>query len=431
MILRKDSVEEQLVTFENLTEARTDLLPDESSVAWAFKTRCHATLDQLSDAERSAYKAREFYGRHLGLDGTELEAYIKHDFKFYESEDYRKRDLEDTLNNPWLFELFDGTAAGRLAVPEPHALIGDSPEERRLNAVPMWLGMGEDDDRVRSYLAVLFVRLFRYQQAAATLDYLLNRTEVRGAEIRGELEFRMLWPSVLAGECYAALGYGRQAIACWQRVRSLELYRDLNKEFFDEFGFFWIEKARAALRRENILIPSLADSKKAGEHLCSGWHWMLQAEAWLGDDLNAEQILNKLAESAYEFRIYVERAYAELQAVLRYDPFTRSLIADREGNECWIRSDFVLAEILHFRGLIHLSMDQTTQAVAVFKESLSTLSSLGTYPWLGLAYEMSGAHNEALEVFRYIVMKGKALANPLMEDDEFCELIIQNARSLI
>jgi tetratricopeptide (TPR) repeat protein len=427
--LRKQAPSERIELFKSLTETESDLLPDESAFAWAMRMRCHTEIAELSEAEQCVYCARESYARHLDLNQTEIDAYVRNDFSLSDNEAYKIRELEDFRINPWLGELFENGFA--LRVPLEHVVIGDTLDERRQNAASSWAYFGHDDDALRGFLAILYLRLEKHREAAAILDRVNSSADLRGSEIRGELQVRSLWPLVVAGQCHAKMGDYDQAMGRWQKCRSLELYCDENDGFCRDFGIFWIDKAKEELGNQNIAIPSLQNSKAAADHLASAWNWMLQAESWIGGMGLDQELIAKFNYSGNEFRNYVENASIALANVHKLDPFTRSKVTSADGVQVWVVPDFVVAEIWHMTGVIHLLMDQLDLAIKAFTQSVRTLSSLGSYLWLGIAHDVAGKVKEARDIYSYMNTHGRSLANPITEDDASCEQFIESARSLL
>jgi tetratricopeptide (TPR) repeat protein len=427
--LRKEVALDRLALFMHVTENENDLRPDELAFAWAMGMRCHAELGQLLEAELCVYKARESYARHLNLSNSEIDAYVKNDFRLSDTQAYKVRELEDIRKTPWLSELFDHGFA--LRVPLGHVVIGDTLDERRQNCVSSWASFGDDDDVLRGFLGLIYFRSEQYQEAAALLDGVSSSPELRGSEIRGELQTRSVWPLVIAGQCYAKLDDQHQAIMRWQKCRSLELYFDQNDDFFRDFGTYWTEKAKVALGNHNIRVPSLEDSKAAAEYLASAWNWMLRAESWIGEMGLDQELIAKFNYSGREFRSYVENASIALANIHNLDPYTRSKVTCADGTQVWVSPDLVVAEIWHFTGVIHTLMDQLDSAITAFTQSVQTLSSLGSYLWLGIANDLAGKDQAAREIYHYISNHGRGLANAITEDDTSCEQVMESARSLL
>jgi tetratricopeptide (TPR) repeat protein len=385
-------------------------LADEMALAWAFKMRCHARLGQLADAQDARRRARRYYAAHLGLRGETLEQYLA-DASYMDSD----ISLNDASENPWMYYLFKFSSPFSTS---PYMKEGDSDEVRNNHAMRSWTYFADDKDELLKLLGILQMRAGRHRQAAEIFEGILRRPDSQGEELRAEMRSGLVWINFFAAECYDALGDRGQAINKWQQARSFEFLRDSDPEVFDILVSGWVKKAKDALRDRGAALRTLEDSRLAATHLASAWQWMGRAEAET-QGLDMYQFATKLKNPDNNFNRCTVAAERELQVVERCDPFARALVLAGDGEtRLWIRHDMVKGEILRFRGLIHLGVDDFNPAIAALKMSLEVWPSLATYFWLGFAYEGRGDIGEARKCFRLCIERTDELADFLEDEEE-------------
>jgi tetratricopeptide (TPR) repeat protein len=383
---------------------------------------CYARLDNFPEAERTVFRAREFYADHLGLSGDCHTKFVKTGYFIEELQPVGDREVQA---NPWIYFIM-GHACGPSA---PDGYIGETASERNQRAMEAWSTFFADLTAISGSFAHLLFTNGQHAEAAIHLERLL--LIARKYETVSPVRIELLWPCFLLGECCWASNQKERASAAWRRTRSVELCHLLDNSDLDDWEQFaipWIDKAKSSLAEHHIAVPLQEVSLRASQHLREAILGLYEAEQFEARGVDLEELSSLIRQAGRKYTIPLEHAKSELELVERLDPFTWAK-NPVQGSSYWWRYESVRGFLFQKMALVNLSNEKIALAIANYKQANELWPTLSSFAVMGGLQATCGLVSDAKSTYQACIERADVLS--AVESSEDSEQMLRDVRQAL
>jgi len=378
---------------------------EQAVIASVLAMSSFAKLGDFAQARQHVVDARRFYGTHLGLTDDQVVRFVQEGVLIDDLQEPSGRDLQD---NPWIYFIM-GHAYG----PDlPDAYIGDTAADKNRTAAGMWAEFINSDRNRYSFLGALAFLQFtnsQYQQATHHFETIVLK--MRRYESISPVRIELLWPLVMAGDCYGALKEDGRASACWNRARSVGMCAEpgVGLDDWGRFALPWIEKAKCRLLERGMALPPLELSRQSSDHLRLAIQYLLEAEQFETNDGGLEELVDRVRQAGRRYTVPLERANLALENMKPLDPYAWALVPIKDASTWW-RYESAKGLLLLKTSFVHLSGEKLALAVAACKQAMDIWPSLTTGAMLGGLQAICGLKADARATYCLCLSRAEELA---------------------
>lgn len=374
--------------------------PEYAAIASLTLMSAVARLGDLAEAESSLHQSRQFYADHLGIVEDQRAQFLNDGHFIDDLQAIGDKDLHE---NAWLYFLLGHSYGPRL----PETYEGASDIERLQKAGADWADFFSEwrEERLRT-LSYLYLKEGRWADAAKFLEKL--SLIARKYESFSPVRIEVLWPRVLLGDCYWALGQKDKATACWRGASSAAMCIDPALDSWERLGVLWIEKGRSKLVEYRIQPPNPEISAESSRHLALALEHLLEAEQCERASVDTDELVSTVRQAGRRYTVPLGRASSELDVVNRLDPFVwaKAPIGDSSS---WFRYENVKSLQLQKAGIVHMGNEQVALACACYKQAMDIWPTLTGYAVVGGLQAACGLVNDARATYQTCVICAEEL----------------------
>jgi len=281
------------------------------------------------------------------------------------------------------------------------------------------------DEKIKT-LGYLYLTDGRAADAAKLLEKVVLMA--RRYEPVSPVRIEVVWPRVILGDCYWAVGQQSKAAAEWQVARSCEICAVQELDDWDRLGLPWVEKGRSRLVDNGIPVPSVEDSERSSQHLRRALEHLLEAEEYEFRSGDLDQLVDSLRLAGNSYRSRLSQAAIELDEVKRLDPFTWARVPISDSPR-WFRHDHVKGIFLQKMGLLQVSNGQLALGIANYKQAGEVWPMLSAFAVMGELQAACGLTSDAKNTFQACLLRTEELG--AVESSEDSEDILRHVRHAI
>ena len=364
-----------------------------------------AQLGDFAQARQRVVDARRLYGLHLGLSEDQVARFVQEGVLVDDLQEPGGRDLQD---NPWIYFIM-GHAYG----PDlPDVYIGDTAADKNRTAMGMWSEfINSDRNRYSFFGALAFLQFTNNQYRQASQHFETIVLKMRRYESISPVRIELLWPMVMAGDCYGALKEDGRAAACWNRARSIGMCAesDAGLDDWGRFALPWIEKAKSRLLERGMAHPPPELSRQSSDYLRSAIQYQLEAEQFETKDGGLDELVDGVRQAGRRYTVPLDRANAALENMKPLDPFAWALVPIKDSSTWW-RYESAKGLLLLKTSFVHLSGDKLALAIAACKQAMDVWPSLTTGAMLGGLQAICGLKADARATYGLCLSRAEELA---------------------
>ena len=377
----------------------------EGVVASVTAMTAYAQLGDIEQAQSSLLRAWGAYAIHLGLTEDQQARFIREEALINDLREVGNRDLQE---NPWLYLVI--ARPNGLYLPDAYVSEGASEAEKRRTALEKWAEFIYDNpERFQGALAFLCLANKQYPEAARHLETVL--LIARRYESISPVRIELLWPLVMAGDCYWALKENGRAATCWNRARSIGMCTEssLGLDDWGRFALPWIEKAKSRLLEGGMASPPPEISRKASDYLRSAIQHQLEAEQFETTDGGLDELVDKVRQAGRRYTVPLERANVELENMKYLDPFAWALSPAKDSSYWW-RYERAKGLLLLKTAFVNLSNEKLALAIASCKQTMDFWPTLTSGALLGGLQALCGLKADARATYSLCLDRAGELA---------------------
>jgi len=375
---------------------------EQAVIASVLTTSSCAQLGDFAQARKHVVDARRLYGTHLGLNEDQVARFVQEGVLIDDLQEPGGRDLRE---NPWIYFIM-GHAYG----PDlPDVYIGDTAADKNQTAMRMWAEFINSDRNRYNFLGTLAFLQFtnnQYRQASQHFEAIVLK--MRRYESISPVRIELLWPLVMAGDCYGALKEDSTAATCWNRARSIGMCAE-GQDDWGRFALPWIEKSKSRLLERGMALPPPELSRQSSGHLRSAIQYQLEAEQFETKDGGLEELVDGVRQAGRRYTVPLERANAALENMKPLDPFAWALVPIK-GSSTWWRYESAKGLLLLKTSFVHLSGEKLALAIAACKQAMEVWPSLTTGAMLGGLQAICGLKADARATYSLCLGRAEELA---------------------
>jgi hypothetical protein len=365
----------------------------------------YAQLGDFSQAQSRLIDSRRLYGTHLGLNQDQVARFVEGGHLIDDLQDLGDRDIRE---NPWMYFIMGHTYGPSL----PEAYLGDTAADKNRTAMGMWAEFINSDGNRHNFLgASAFLRFTNNQYRQASQQFETIVLKMRRYESISPVRIELLWPLVMAGDCYGALKEDGRAASCWNRARSIGMCAE-SGHGLDDWGRFalpWIEKAKSRLLERGMTLPPPELSRQSSDHLRSAIQYQLEAEQFETNAGGLEELVDGVRRAGRRYTVPLERANAALENMRQLDPFAWALTPVKDSC-CWFRYERAKGLLLLKTVFVHLSSEKLPLAIAACKQAMDVWPTLTMGGMLGGFEALCGLKADARATYRMCLGRADELA---------------------